>query len=124
MISVSAKGSLKKIKARLDRLKHGDMYRDLNRYGQMGVSALSRATPVETGRTSESWYYRIIRDDKHVRIEWHNSNVIDGVPIAILIQYGHATGTGGYVQGQNFINPAMKPVFEYIRADVWKKVTS
>lgn len=125
MISLSSRGTaLRKAKDRLERLKRGDHYRSLDKYGQMGVAALSRATPTETGLTANSWYYRIIKDEKHVRIEWHNSNVVDGVPIAILIQYGHATGTGGYVQGQDFINPAMRPVFEFIRADVWKKVTA
>lgn len=123
MISVYVSGSFKKTTDFLDKLRRGDIYDALNRYGQLGVQALSQATPEETGDTAISWSYRVRRVRKGFRIEWLNSHVDDaGTPIAILIQYGHATGTGGYVLPQDFINPAMKPVFEYIADDVWKKV--
>lgn len=123
MISLSVRGSgFRRTQDKLRRLKRGDQYRDLDKYAQMGVAALTARTPIDSGMSAQSWYYRIVKDEKHVRIEWHNSNVVDGVPIVILIQYGHATGTGGYIQANDFVNPAMKPVFDFIRADVWKKV--
>ncbi len=88
----------------------------------MGVDALARATPVATSLTRNSWEYRIIKDRKNPGIEWYNTNVVNGVSVAILIQYGHGTGTGGYVTGRDYINPAMLPVFDMIADEIWKKV--
>lgn len=123
MIGITTKGdSTKTIKA-LERIFNGDIFSDLDRYGRMGVDALSRATPADSARTSVSWAYRVIKNRKRPGIEWYNTNTIDGgTPVVILIQYGHGTGTGGYVPGRDFINPAMRPIFDQIADDVWKKV--
>lgn len=123
MMSISGKGSLDKTKQFLEKLLRGDIYSDLDRYGQMGVEALAAATPVNTGRTAQSWSYKVIYRAHQKGIEWYNSNVDDqGTPVAILIQYGHGTGTGGYIAGRDFINPAIRPLFDEIANDVWKKV--
>lgn len=122
MIEITSKGNFNRTLGFLNRLLRGDIFSDLDTYGRLGVNALSRATPVETGLTANSWGYRIIRDRKRPGIEWYNSNG-DGTSVAVLIQYGHGTGTGGYVQGRDYINPAILPVFDQISADIWKKVT-
>lgn len=89
----------------------------------MGVAALSQATPKDTGQAAISWGYRVIKSAKHPGIEWFSTDIdANGTPIVILIQYGHATGTGGYVPGRDFINPTMQPIFDQIAEDVWKKV--
>ena len=124
MFSVSSTGSPGKTDAYLAKLVRQDVYSRLNQYGQVGVLALSNATPVESGETASSWYYEIIRNRKSVAIVWKNRHLVDGVPVAILLQYGHGTGTGGYVEGQDFINPAIKPVMDKIADDVWRVVTS
>lgn len=116
-------GSFKKTLTFLNHMKRGKPFEVLNHYGKVGVNALAAATPVETGQTADSWYYRVGRKDGHYFISWHNSHVEDGVPIAVIIQYGHGTRNGGYVQGIDYINPAMKPVFDEIRDRVWKEVT-
>ena len=121
MIGITSSGNLKKTDAFLKRLQKRDIYSDLDRYGKMGVSALSRATPVDSSLTANSWAYRVIRG-RRPGIEWYNTNVVGGTPVAILIQYGHGTGTGGYVQGRDFINPAIRPIFNQISDDIWKKV--
>lgn len=123
MISVTSKGSAK-IKKRLDRMLNQKIDRDLHRWGQMGLEALQNATPVETGISAESWGYRVSRDSHGPRIEWFNTNTVNGTPVVILIHYGHATGTGGYVQGKEFINRAMQPVFDKINDEIRKKVRS
>lgn len=112
-----------KMRDSLNKIRHRGIFEDLDRYGREGVFALRAATPVETGLTAQSWQYRIIKG-KRPGIEWYNTNAEDGVQIAILIQYGHATGTGGYVHGRDYINPAMRNVFDRIADDVWKKVTA
>ncbi len=124
MIRISSIGSFRKTISWLDRLSNGDIYKDLDRYGQMGVRALAGATPQDTGRTANSWYYQISRTRSGVTISWHNNNVNQGAVIAILLQYGHGTGTGGYVSGRDYINPATRPIFDQIAADAWRKVTS
>jgi hypothetical protein len=101
---------------------HQDHLRGLEGYGQSGVDALSSATPRRTGKTAESWKYRVIRDRSHPRIEWYNTNIRNGSVIAVLIQYGHGTGTGGYVQGRDYINPAIRPIFDKIADDMWRQV--
>jgi hypothetical protein len=123
MLGISTSGDHNKTIRSLQRLtKSGDIFSGLDRYGQMGVDALSRATPVDSNRTANSWGYRIVRDRRGVGIEWFNTNDANGTPVAILIQYGHGTGTGGYVHGRDFINPAMRPVFDTIANEIWKKV--
>lgn len=124
-MGMTSRGDTKRTEGFLNRLRRKDIFADLESYGQAGVSALAQATPKETGETALHWYYRITRTDRYVRIDWYNSNVDDtGTPIAVLIQYGHATGTGGYVQGRDYINPAMRPLFDQIANDIWKKVST
>lgn len=96
---------------------------DMDKYGKQGVRALQAATPKDTGRTADSWYYEIVKDGKGFTINWLNSNINKGVVVAVIIQYGHGTGSGGYVQGTDYINPAMSKVFESIANDIWKEVT-
>jgi hypothetical protein len=118
-------GNFDKTREFLHRLIGGSLYSDLERYGEMGVQALSAATPKDTGRTAHAWSYRVIDEIGRKGVEWHNENVDDqGTPVAILIQYGHGTGTGGYVAGRDFINPAMRPLFDEIANDIWKKVSA
>lgn len=124
MIRVSSHGSFKRTITFLDRLRNGDAFKDLNKYGQMGVQALSAATPRRSGYTAGSWVYKIERSRGGVTIYWNNTNVNNGTKIAVIIQYGHGTGTGGYVSGIDYINPALRPVFDQIADEVWKKVTS
>lgn len=122
MISITSKGDYKKTLDFLNRSRRGDVFPDLNSYGRIGVNALRRVTPVDTGLTASSWDYRIIKGKHGPTIEWFNTNGKNGTSVAILIQYGHATGTGGYVIGKNYINPAMHPLFDTIANDVWKAV--
>jgi hypothetical protein len=117
-VTTKAKGSTE---AFLQRLLRGDQYAELDRYGRQGVEALARATPVRTGLAANSWAYRVVKG-KRPGIEWYNTDTVNGTPVVVLIQYGHATGTGGYVHGRDFINPAMRSVFDQIANDVWKKV--
>lgn len=122
MITFESSGDFKNTRSFLDRILRGGIFDGLDHFGQLGVDALSSATPRASGETAQSWGYRILRGKSSVTIEWYNTNVIEGKQIAILIQYGHGTGTGGYVAGRDFINPAMKPIFDKIIEDVWKKV--
>ena len=124
MIEIKSKGSFSKTDAFLTRMAKGDIFSALASYGEKGVNALSNATPVRTGRTADSWTYTVEKKSGLYSIIWHNTNLVNGRPIAILLQYGHATGTGGYVQGRDYINPAIQPIFDQIAADVWKVVTS
>lgn len=117
-ISITSSGSFSKTQSFIDRMLHGDIFAGLDRYGVMGVQALSRATPVDTGLTAHSWQYRIVKTRGRYTVEWYNTNS----KVAILIQYGHGTGTGGYVQGRDYINPAIRPIFDQMANDVWKKV--
>lgn len=106
-------------------LKHAVKFNlgDLDKYGMAGVDALAEATPKRTGLTADSWYYEIIQDENGVRIEWRNRNVVEGwANVAVLLQYGHATGTGGWVEGIDYINPALRPIFETIADNAWKEV--
>lgn len=96
----------------------------LKKYGEEGVQALSESTPKDSGATASSWYYEIIERKNGITIQWCNNNIPDGIPVAILIQYGHATRNGGYVEGLDYINPAMRPIFDKIANDVWREVTS
>lgn len=125
MFSLSSKGTPGTTEAYLAKIRNMNILAQLDQYGRMGVEALSIATPIDSGVTASSWYYKITRNGKTYSIEWHNSNLTDdGTPVAILLQYGHGTGTGGYVQGRDYINPAMRPVMDKIADEVWKVVTS
>jgi hypothetical protein len=97
--------------------------RIFEKYGAEGVQILSDNTPKDTGKTASSWYYEIVRTRSGVTLRWLNSNVDSGVPIAILIQYGHATQSGGFVEGIDFINPSLKPIFDKLSQDIWREVT-
>ena len=123
MITISSKGEFKDTTRFLEHMSKGEIFRALDRYGQIGVSALSSATPKDSGETADSWSYEILRTAGTYSIIWSNENVIEGRPIAVLIQYGHATGNGGYVQGRDYINPALRSVFDQIANDVWQEVT-
>lgn len=123
-VSFSSRGSWKQTEAWLKKNARGDFFRELDRLAQKGVSALAAATPVESGLASASWSYRIKKSRASCTIEWLNKDVETGFPVAIMLQYGYSTGTGGYVAGIDYINPAMKPVFDNIRDQVWKAVTS
>jgi hypothetical protein len=122
-ITITTKGNWDRTTQYLNRMKSADLAALLSKYGQQGVNALSNATPVESGETAGGWYYEIISRKGYSSIRWHNSHVVDGRPIAILIQYGHGTGTGGYVQGRDYIMPAIRPVFDQIANEVWREVT-
>lgn len=124
MIRVFSKGDFNKTTTYLKGLLHRDHYSDLDHYGRLGVDALSRATPIDTGLASTSWGYRIIKTPGRTGIEWFNTDIVNDIPIVILLQYGHGTRNGGYVQGRDFINPAIRPIFDQISQDVWKKVRS
>ena len=123
MIKFVHKGNFKNTEALFKRSKNMSIEDILSRYGEIGVKALASATPKESGETAKSWSYEIVKSKNGYRIYWRNSNVNKGIPIAVLIQYGHATGTGGYVEGRDFINPAIKPVFDDIADSAWKEVT-
>lgn len=125
MISFTVKGSWKNTDDFLKAMAKDDyITSQLDAAGREGVSALASATPSETGLSANSWRYDIRKGRKSWTIVWSNSNTVDGVPVVILLQYGHATGTGGYVRGRDFINPAIKPIFDRISNNVWKAVTS
>lgn len=124
MIRFRHRGDLRKTEAFLRRAEKGQFYDNLPALAQKGVDALSSATPTDTGKTAGSWTARIERNGSSVKIGWYNSNVNNGVNIAIILQYGHGTGTGGYVEGQDYINPAIQPIFDQIAEDVWREVTS
>lgn len=123
MIKFSQKGDFKNLSSFFERTKRVFRKSDLDRYGQEGVAALRRATPRDTGKTASAWYYDITDKDGVIRISFFNSNLESGIPVAILLQYGHATRNGGFVEGIDYINPSMKPIFEKIADRAWKDVT-
>lgn len=124
MFGFESSGSFDKTEAWLRKLASGDIFSSLARYGQEGVNALAAATPVDSSETANSWYYEIVQDGSSWSIIWGNSNVVDGRPIAVLLQYGHGTRTGGYVDGRDYINPALQPIFDRIATEAWKVVTT
>lgn len=124
MISFRHKGDFSKADRYLEKLKESVKLGVLDKYGRAGVAALSSATPVYTGLTANSWFYEIEHSSGSDKIVFNNSNIQNGVPIAIILQYGHGTGTGGWVQGRDYINPAIQPIFDQMTKEVWKEVTS
>lgn len=124
MITFRHKGDFSKTRRYFERIKEVAKLSILDKYGQIGVNALASATPVESGLTASSWYYQIEHRSGGDAIAFYNSHVNKGVQIAVILQYGHGTGTGGYVQGRDYINPAIQPVFDKIVQDVWREVTS
>lgn len=123
MITFTQKGDFSKFTRYLERLKEASRFGILDKYGQEGVEALASATPVESGVTANSWHYEIEHSKDSASIVFYNSHVNKGVPIAIILQYGHGTRNGGWVQGRDYINPAIQPVFDRIVDDAWKEVT-
>ena len=123
MITFTEKGSFNNTEKYLQRLKTAELFAVLNKYGSLGAAALSNATPVESGLTAGSWSYDIVQRSGYYSIRWRNSHIVDGRPIAILLQYGHGTGTGGYVQGRDYINPAIRPIFDQMAAEAQREVT-
>lgn len=123
MFGITQEGDFSKSIDFLKKAKKTLSESSLEKYGQMGVEALRNATPRDTGKTAESWYYEIKKTKGSLTITWLNRNINDGVPIAVILQYGHGTGTGGWVKGIDYINPALEPVFDKIVEDVWKEVS-
>lgn len=123
VITFRHKGSFKKTENFFNRVRRHNFYSNLDNYGQRGVDALAAATPVDSGATSSMWRYSIEKTKNGVEIHWSNDNVNDGVNIAIILQYGHGTGTGGWVEGRDYINPAIRPIFDEIAESAWKEVT-
>ena len=123
MISFRQKGDFSKLTRYLERVKNVVKIGDLDKYGREGVAALSSATPVDSGLTASSWYYKIEHKSGSATISFHNSNINKGVPIAIILQYGHGTCNGGWVQGRDYINPAIQPIFDKIADNAWREVT-
>lgn len=122
MISFRQKGDFSKLTRFLERAKNAVKIGDLDKYGREGVAALASATPVESGLTASSWYYEIQNQNGSATISFYNSNVNKGVPIAIILQYGHGTRNGGWVQGRDYINPAIQPIFDKIANAAWEEV--
>lgn len=123
MISFRHKGDFSKATRYLERVKQAVRLGLLDKYGREGVAALASATPVDSGKTANSWYYEIENRTGSVTIRFNNSHINSGVPIAIILQYGHGTGTGGWVQGRDYINPAIQPIFDKIVNEAWREVT-
>ena len=124
MITIEHKGDFTKLTRYLERLKETVRLGILDKYGRKGVDALSSATPLDSGKTASSWYYEIEHVRDSATIIFKNSNVNDGVLIAIILQYGHGTGTGGWVAGRDYINPAIQPIFDEMAEEAWKEVTN
>ena len=123
MITFRQKGDFSKLTRFLERVKEAVHLGDLDKYGRQGVAALSSATPVDSGLTAESWYYEIENKNGSATITFNNSNIQHGVPIAIILQYGHGTRNGGWVEGRDYINPAIQPIFDEIANEAWREVT-
>lgn len=122
MIKFKQKGDFKTFTNYLLKVSKGFDVGILDKYGEEGITALRSATPKDTGLTADSWEYRVTRGDGSVSIVFNNTNIQNGVPIAVILQYGHATRNGGYVQGIDYINPALRPIFERIAEEAWEEV--
>lgn len=123
MVTFRQKGNFSKLTRYLEKVKETARLGNLDKYGREGVAALASATPIDSGLTAKSWYYKIEHKKGSVAITFHNSNIQNGIPIAIILQYGHGTGTGGWVEGRDYINPAIQPVFDKIANNAWREVT-
>ena len=123
MITFRHKGNFNKLTVFLEKADRTARLKDLDKYGRECVAALASATPVDTGLTASSWYYEIKRQNGVVALNFCNSNVNNGIPIAIILQYGHGTRNGGWVEGRDYINPAIQPIFDRIANDAWREVT-
>ena len=123
MITFKQHGDFRNLTNFLERAKEPFNLSILDDYGKEGVAALASATPIDSGNTANSWYYKIYRDNSSASITFYNSNIQNGVPIAIILQYGHGTNHGGWVEGRDYINPAIQPVFDKIANEAWKEVT-
>ncbi len=123
MISFRQKGDFSKLTRFLEKAKNVVRIGDLDKYGREGVAALASATPVDSGLTASSWYYKVEHTNGSATISFYNSNIQNGVPIAIILQYGHGTKNGGWVQGKDYINPAIQPIFDQIADKAWREVT-
>ena len=123
MIRIRQKGDFSKFNNFLERIREPVKIGELDKYGREGVDALESVTPKDTGLTSKSWEYKIVRDKGKISIEFFNTNIQNGVPIAIILQYGHVTKNGGWVQGIDYINPVIQPLFNKIADSAWKEVT-
>lgn len=122
MITFRHKGDFSKFTRFLEKAKNTIKIGDLDRYGREGVAALASATPIDSGETANSWYYEIQNANGSVTISFNNSNIQNGVPIAVILQYGHGTRNGGWVEGRDYINPAIRPIFDRIANDAWREV--
>lgn len=123
MVTVTQRGDFAKTTRYLQRVKKGVRIDTLHRFGREGVAALAAATPVDSGLTANSWNYEIVNNKGVIKITFYNTNIQNGVPIAIILQYGHGTRNGGWVQGRDYINPAIQPIFDKITEEAWKEVT-
>ena len=122
MIKIRQKGDFTKTTKYLERAKRSINLKSLKKYAIEGVEALKSNTPVDTGLTAESWYYEMTNENGKIKISFCNSNIQNGVPIAIILQYGHATGNGGWVEGRDYINPSIQPLFDELVKKAWKEV--
>jgi hypothetical protein len=125
VIKVKTSGSFSKSLSFLQRMRNRDQFKVLDKYGPIGVAALQNATPMDSGKTANSWYYETVDRPGYFAIHWLNRNIEEPgtIPVAAIIQFGHATGNGAYIQGIDYINPAMQPIFDQIAADMWREVT-
>ena len=124
MITFRQQGDFSNLSKMLEKMREGVDLGILDKYGRAGVAALRAATPVDTGLTADSWGYEITRKKDSVSIVFTNANVQKGIPIAIILQYGHATGNGGWVEGRDYINPAIRSVFDKLADSAWEEVSS
>lgn len=124
MIGIKHHGNFKNTDRFLGRVTRINYKNILDRFGLEGVAVLAAATPKDSGKTAESWTYKVTIGNGATNISWWNTNIVNGAPIAILLQYGHGTNGGGYVEGIDYINPALKPIFDKMAADLWKEVTT
>ena len=123
MIRFEQKGNFSKLDRYFKRIKNSVNNVDFDEFGRRGVDALSKATPVRTGLAAQSWYYKVIKTKNSTTITFNNSDIENGVPIAIILQYGHATKNGGWVEGRDYINPSIQPIFDELAKNAWKEVT-
>ena len=123
MIKIRHKGNFVKLSSYLEKAKKSVRITNLDKYGREGVAALASATPVDTGLTASSWEYKVERENGLVKLTFYNTNIQNGIPIAIILQYGHGTRNGGWVEGRDYINPAIQPIFDRIANDAWREVT-